>query len=1157
MPNLSDAPWSAAFISWVLKQAVKEVSGLSANLRNLDFPYNSLHTGYAQAIRNNPSKYPFELLNPNTPDGPAELERGDIVVKQRGNRLFFNSPVWSGFSHGDIVVRDRRGFTAAAQVGGFVIGGNLANRVHDYELKSLRDHFVIIRPKNSRHAEIIARIAETELRKWKSGNGTGVEWKDAYQEGARQQVNAYKAVVKLPPMSELDVVQLLTPPPAPPAIGAITPFIHSLESFHPNIQYELTRRRVAAETANSYMPFVKLTSLSRVLEDNLETEPVAYCPSLGIHGEDVKSFEDIYSTQSDRSIIGYAINKTGISVPVLVADASKDAKNIPIPGITEINAERSTAGPMGVRGGLLKADLKITAYSVGQVDALLRYFLRPGTRVVLEMGRISSNQSHPNEKFTPFDWKTAVKGGEEPLIVGGTTVEIETYFGELIKNQEEQKKFIKKYIYNNYGNYEVFIAYVVKFNLKYNKNNTFEIDLTLHSVQQFEVPTKHTGVQATCPSPTEGCKVMDIQEYFNDTYSWKNNSFSKLMSYYQGETVNGITATTEDINFGRANVIPLKTEDSNARSGNSTQANTRENEYFVTWRFFIEKILNDRRYGIAAMLGSNIPNPETNRSPAQALVELALLRPVLDPTSSEEMKQGLIANQCGYHPNLRSVDAGIMVIYNPIAQAKYRQTNDKLVFENVINVASTTALEEDTASTIPQLLLGSRIETAMSTGTKFENLIDVQTKAGTSLLTKGVWLNTKAIKEAFTGTDTITAAINMLLTMMNSATEGYWNLQLYSTDVQNPGLYVIDMGVSKTPKALTENSNGIDNEENEPNNILNTVRGINVNRYRGSSEDESKYIYMFNRGTKRFDDGELGSDLIDLNVEFNMPQVIAVQAIANIGGPAQKGTLQSINIEELTKITLIKDLYTRCKENDVCIEPLNCESDQIRNLRTAVIDAERELALAEERAAPIRRRLERVEGADNETLVRNELQREIGQPTENLRRARVALQEQQVTEFNPNLVGTIREYADLGTALEFIEINRSRMMKELNLDSTNADEQAPRQSAIVHAFNSSNLTKTVVDVTLPGIGGISLFQSFLVDRVPSIIDRGFYVVTKITHQFTTQNGWITKIQGRFRFRPTKTGTAPYDRCDTLDTRATQESGGGTRGFAQGLYGAPR
>ena len=67
---------------------------------------------------------------------------------------------------------------------------------------------------------------------------------------------------------------------------------------------------------------------------------------------------------------------------------------------------------------------------------------------------------------------------------------------------------------------------------------------------------------------------------------------------------------------------------------------------------------------------------------------------------------------------------------------------------------------------------------------------------------------------------------------------------------------------------------------------------------------------------------------------------------------------------------------------------------------------------------------------------------------------------------------------------------------------------------------------------------LNLFQSFLVDRVPSILERGFYVVTKVVHKFTSQNGWTTQIQGRFRYRPTselQPGTT-YTQChDTPST----------------------
>lgn len=1113
MPNRSDAPWSGAFISFIMAQVKRETAGLSAPLRNFDFPYNASHTAYAQAIRTNPSKYPFQVLNPNelTTAQTAlsnitfgllsatskDLKRGDIIVKNRsGNTLFFDSPVWSGNSHGDIVVKDRTG-DGGFVIGGNLIGGNLKNRVGSDEVKNLTDYFVIIRPNNSRHADLIARAAERELQRWKDNR-----WTNAYQDGARQRVNEYRRLVKLPEVSELEAEAILNPSVSPQAQNAISPFIKSLESFHPNIQYELTRRRIATEAINVHMPFVKLTSLSEVLKDNLETtETLAYCPSIGVHSRDETSFDNIYSTRSDKSVIGYAYTKEGTEVPVLVLDPTKDAKNIPIPGITQVNAERSTAGPMGVRGGLLKANLKIVAYSVGQVDALLRYFLRPATRVVLEFGRMSSNQTHPNERFTPFDWKEAVKGN---LIIGETKVNIENYFTTLITSPKEQKEFIKQYVYNNHGNYELFIAYVVKFNLKYNKNNTFEIELTLHSVQQVEVPTKHTGVQSTCPSPTNACDAMDIQEYFSDTYSWKNNSFGSLMAYYQGKEVDGIAAATKDIEFGKDNIIPLK----GVGSTNSTQAGTRENEYLVSWRFFVEKILNDKRYGIASMLG--------NGASTDMIAELALLRPVLEPDTNTSVK-GLIANQCGYHPNLRSVNPGIMVIYNPIAQSRYENTEDRLRYESIIDVAKRQSTEEDKRSRVPQLLSTGSIEEAMKSKPGFENLLtDEKTKAGASLLSRGVWLNTKAIKEAFTATDTITSAISSLLNMMNSATEGYWNLQLYSTDTESPGLYVIDMGLSKEPKTMST----IDKENFKGASILDSTTGITPRRYQGETEDTPQYIYMFNRGTKLFNDGELGSDLIDLNVEFNLPQVIAVQAIANIGGPAQKPLLSSIDVEELRSISLIKNLYTPCNNSDV---NLSCESDEIRDLQKAVTDAERALTLAEQRAAPARAALARVEGFDNEALAQQRVNNLVKEPTQNLTKARNALTDARVNEFNPNLVGTIREYASLGTALEFIEINPSRMMKELNIDSVSG---TPIPRSGVHAFNSSNLTKTVVDITLPGIGGIELFQSFLVDRIPSIITRGFYVVTKVVHDFSTQNGWITKIQGRFRFRPEGEEDAP-------------------------------
>ena len=1118
MSTISDRPWSAAFISWVVKETSTKTTGLS-------FPQNkTMHTAYAQEIRSNPRVYSFDALNPIVPAGQPgqgrfiELRDGDILVTNRPdettgvwNNLTYDTTTWAGVSHGDIIT----GGSGTSYTG---IGGNLITRTSSGKVtqRNIRESdleraFVVLRPRSRQHGALIRDTAIEQARLWDSTDGKA-RWDDENQEGARQQVNKYWLAVGLDLIPSVEGTAVLSKAPEFGS-SAVSPFISSLESFHPKIQYELTRRRVAAETANTYMPFVKLTSLMNVKSSNLTSRGEAWCPSIGITGNSEVSFDDIYYPRGNRSIIGYATANGDDGKPIRIrvvvssSAAATDQRNIPVPGITQINAERSTAGPMGVRGGLLKADIKITAYSVGQVDALLTYFLRPATRVVLELGRMSSDK---NEfKITPYNWNQSKNV-------------IQKEFSDLIVSPDKQKEFIKNYIYKNHGNYEIFICYVANFNLKYNKNNTYEISITAHSVQQFEVPTKHTGVKSTCSSPTTNCKTMDIQEYFNNAYSWKENSFSKLMS----------NSLRDDLWKGQ--IIPIRNQESNSTGAASSEGGTRENEYFVSWRFFVEKILNDSAYGIASMLGT-----------ADAAA-LAVLRIAKEATEDESSK-GLIANQVGYHPNLRSVNPEAMVIFNPRAQQSYETSLDKSRYRSIIRFAEISG--SSAGSERLQILNNDNLlDQFYAASTPFENTLNgINSQAGASYLYRGVWVNTKAIKQAFTSADTVSSAISNLLNTMNSATEGYWNLQLYSTDVNNPGMHIIDMGLSKSLTRLESREKkselNIDLEELQSNNILNSVSGVKVDRYEASpGSDDAQYIYMFNRKTKLFQDGELGSDLLDLTVDFNLPQVVAVQAIANIGGPAQKGTLQSINVKELRELSLIQNLFTPCNPGEDCITEAACEDDTLKNLRE-----EQRLASAALQSAKLRQ----LGGLQNAGYTPTEAERiasqnpYVGPYGDDIRKAQLRVDDTQaridvgdatVALGNPNLVNFVREYAHLGTALELIEINPSRMMKQLNIDSTNAE--TGRVQPVAHAFNSSNLTKTVAEVTLPGIGGVNLFQSFLVDRVPSILERGFYVVTKVVHKFTSQNGWTTQIQGRFRYRPTselQPGTT-YTQCS--DTPST-------------------
>ena len=141
-------PWSAAFISYVMKTA-----GIS------DFPVNASHALYAEALRKNPSK--FQVLDPAN----TALQLGDLVVTNRkGNKLTFKSKEWSGNSHGDIIT-SISGNTARG------IGGNIGESVGVTNIGLVdgklgrSDYFVVLRP--TEKVSSIVNVAEEEYNKWK------------------------------------------------------------------------------------------------------------------------------------------------------------------------------------------------------------------------------------------------------------------------------------------------------------------------------------------------------------------------------------------------------------------------------------------------------------------------------------------------------------------------------------------------------------------------------------------------------------------------------------------------------------------------------------------------------------------------------------------------------------------------------------------------------------------------------------------------------------------------------------------------------------------------------------------------------------------------------------------------------------------------------
>jgi hypothetical protein len=845
---------------------------------------------------------------------------------------------------------------------------------------------------------------------------------------------------------------------------SISPYIASLDSFHPNIQYELTKRAYASQTATAYMPFVKLTSLSKVLNKHLEpsgtgTNNAVYCPTLGPHGNANISFEDMYSPRSGRSVVGYATQAvndgTFIQKPVVVETTADetDAPNIPMPGIVSMTTERTTSGAMGIRGGLFKANIKIMAHSVGQLNALLVYFLRPATRVILEFGKQSSNQT---EEITPFNWNRSL-------------TDIEAELKDLVTANKDQKEFINTYVYGNNGNYDIFIGYVVNFKSTYTGKNTYEVDLTVHSIQQFEVPIKLTGAQSLCKTSAgylDTCKVSDISAYFNPE-SADANSFVELLKKTKAAT-----------NSNNSELFPYKSHVIELQGGSTTTPA----EHLISWKFFTDIVMNDKTYGIPSIFNTLGVDTTT-----MDLLKSSVL-PIFSNEYLELQDDQLTNSQVSWHKELRSTNPNTMLIYNTKAQGQVKIQE----LSDILKVARVDTNTED-----------ETLFNAIAARGSFDNLSKTEESSGIGSLYQGVWLNTAAIKRAFESTDTLTVALNKLLMEMNAAVEGYWNLQLLSNDTGNPGIHVVDMGLSKQVKK--------DVRPDTP-----TPTEIQPSDF--GSGDVPAYLYQFNRKLKRFATDDIGSELLDIKLEASLPQVIAIQAIAGVGGVAQQGTWEAIGIDELKSITLF-DVYPNCGEREK--EEANSPSG---TCNSATTEAQR------------KKLAEQVEG-DN-TLAGQAVGLVTGGLVELARGTGPAQRRRDLAELtrrtNALLTSTAKNYGkSFGKAIFMIEYDKTRMMRLLTANP-NANK--------VHPFNSSNLTKTVVDLTMPGIGGLQLFQSFTVARVPNIIDRGFYIVTKVNHEFTTERGWITKVQGRFRYAPSSLeGSSP--RTGARDENASSTEAG--------------
>lgn len=162
---IDSTPWSAMFISYVMKEA------------GIRFPIKDSHIGYLNEIIKNPDKYDVIQLNPNS----NYVKKGDIVIRTRSSNVITYSTTGyaKSISHGDIITDfsyDRLQDIKAK-------GGNLSDsvRIAQYKYtdpvsemskyKVLENDqgyrvFAILRLKDESKVSAVIKALDIEFEKW-------------------------------------------------------------------------------------------------------------------------------------------------------------------------------------------------------------------------------------------------------------------------------------------------------------------------------------------------------------------------------------------------------------------------------------------------------------------------------------------------------------------------------------------------------------------------------------------------------------------------------------------------------------------------------------------------------------------------------------------------------------------------------------------------------------------------------------------------------------------------------------------------------------------------------------------------------------------------------------------------------------------------------
>jgi len=555
---------------------------------------------------------------------------------------------------------------------------------------------------------------------------------------------------------------------------------YALKLIDPKITTELSKRATSGNSVQTLMPFARLTSAIELNDEvairtkNRITTPGKYF-SIGLHASQQhradgnntfldnngifnynNPFDSVYnifsSTDADRGpIIGtirqqsngvvrsaYVRAKTDPSAAGQEFQLATDNLYASPPGIENITIDRKNNGQVN------SAQVKISVPTLTQFEALAEIFFVPGVTMILEWGSISSTNVND---LTMLPW--------HDLSQIDNTILLNSGFGP------NAFQIFEKYTYPSNGRYSFIVGKLASFDATLQSNGQFDINIRLVGPgEQNFAYTIYDTVSAILPddNPSTALGGGSISQYFA-----ANNDFDTLLSI-NPSNISGrdwsthVIKPTRGVDTGDA---PQKSSGTDSADGQAAVRETQQNipaflnelqqngdPVFVSWKFFVNVILNDPIFGIKKLF---------NQAPltTSELGQIRLINQLLDADDVLDPDEPFV----GCHTYLRSTDPSVCVIYNAAAESAIRNGNTPWK----------AALGDEHLS-----------RTAESNAAEFTKLgsFALGNNSDRGLLSKGVWLNAQAIRQSLMSGRTLHDGIANLLNRMNAAVNGYWELTL-------------------------------------------------------------------------------------------------------------------------------------------------------------------------------------------------------------------------------------------------------------------------------------------------------------------------------------------------------------------------------------------